>query len=1162
VSSTNTTEEQTLLCGIDVGSTTAKVVVTDGYRLIWHDYRRHNSRQMETVQQALALLAQEMPGELRVFTTGSGGRVLGQVLGATYLQEVNAVSYAIESRYPRARSAIELGGQDAKVVIRASDAQGRTSLVTLMNDKCAGGTGATIDRVFSRFGLTAEELGDVTVAGRTVHNISAKCGVFAETDVVGLLKTGADPADVWVSLCMAVARQNLEVLVRGHVLPDQVLLLGGPHVFFKNVFSEVWRELIPQSWRSHDWQPQTDEPLERLIFVPPEAEYFAALGAAMWGAEMERSVGGKVQGSNSPHGAAMLVDVLHQWRRQHRRNLVRRAADYRGGLVESEEETDRLKNSYAVAAPVSPMLRRGDSVVAALGIDGGSTSSKLALLDDQNRVLYSDYLLSQGNPIAEMREMFQRLDRWREAQAAKIDVTVAGATGYAAPILREAFRLDSYVVETVAHLKSARAYCGDIDVICDVGGQDIKVLFLRNGRVTHFKLNTQCSAGNGYFLQGMAAHFGLSVDQYAEAAFRARRSPPFNCGCAVFMDQDKVNFQQQGWTHEEIMAGLALALPSNIWQYVVQEANLSKLGRTFLLQGGTQRNLAAVKAQVDYIKAKVPGAEVKVHPYADLCGAIGAALHARQEGDAGQSRFVGLERAAAVTFETKTDDTTRCRFCTNRCPRTFVDIHVAPGKDVRFISGQRCEQGSVDDVQVLRDRRRERRAMRGVVPNLVEAAAREAFADFSCDEAPRQGRLLPPEVSSILAPSSRTGRLLSRVQRFQGPRAAVRARRAEMTIGLPRVLNLYCYAPFFNAYFRALGVGRVIYSEFTSNDLWQRGNKWGSIDPCFPAKVAPAHVFDLLERPEITHVCFPMVTHLPSMLPNTLGHTACAIQMGTPEVVEAAFTRQRNLFREAGVEYWKPLLRLDQPRDAAGSLFDYFGHRLSMTEHENAWAVTQGFKAMGRYGEGLQRAGTETLNWLVDQDRMGVVLLGHPYHHDPGLNHGIAEQIRLLGFPVFSIESLPSTPEFLAPLFEDEASESGMERGLDIRGVWRRNFNRNTNHKVWAAQVAARHPHLAVVDLSSFKCGHDAPTYSYVDALLGTAGTPHFLFHDLDQNKPTATHNIRLQTVEYFLRQSQAELREEIKKRTSNESTGFSRHGTSAAAAEIRPTASVDRLRQ
>lgn len=1100
----------------------------DGH-LMWQRYRRHNTRQPETVREYLVEIETEFPHTpLDIFITGSGGRSIAPAINARYIQEVNAVTYAVETLYPEAGSAIELGGQDAKVIIWKDDGHGGKTTLTSMNDKCAGGTGATIDKIFGKIGLPIDRAARVSGEGKSIHHIAAKCGVFAETDVVGLVKAGIDPEEIFVSLCNAIVKQNLEVLVRGNVLREDVLLLGGPHTFLP-VFTEIWRRVLPETWELHRWTPK-DSPIEEMIFVPPNSEYFAAMGAVLFGRKTEE-LGHDIHNDAADRTQRYSgIDALDTYIHEGRASQLSTSGAVREGLVQNEDELRAFAAKYtipnfAVEPKVSVRTLR-----CYLGIDGGSTSSKIVLINEEAEPVYKGYVLSKGNPIVDVRTMFAELREWRDAHGIDLRILGSAVTGYASDILQKAFTVDLSVVETVAHMRSAVHRYGDIDIICDVGGQDIKVLFMRHGRVVDFKLNTQCSAGNGYFLQGMAEQFDIPVEEYADYAFRARQAPAFNYGCAVFMEQDKVNFQQLGWSKEEIMAGLALVLPLNIWNYVVQESNIAKFGHRVVLQGGTQKNLAAVKAQVDYIESRIPGAEVHVHKYADICGAIGAAMEAKAkvEGNGtSPSSFIGIDAAACVEFDARSDESTRCRFCGNRCPRTFVDIKMPGGEIIRYISGYGCERGMNDNAEKMREEQTRRRHLKERTPNLVDRAAREVFKPRSPEQVPEDGTPMPLFESS----DRRRNSLLSavRLRRFHGSSEEIRRRRAEMVIGIPKLLNLYYYAPFFDAYFRSLGVRDVVYSDYTSPALWNAGNKWGANDPCFPAKVAPAHVFNLFKMTDVTHICFPRITHLESVVRNVSGNNACVIQMGTPEVVHAVFTKDRDIFADNQVEYWKPLVNMERRPEAKDMLFEYFADRLEISEDENDWAVKRGFEALEAYVADLREHGRRILNTLVAEDRIGILLIGHPYHHDPGLNHGILEEFQLKGFPILCIESIPVDEEYLKSLYAADVDSEGTDAPFDIGDVWKRNFNRNLNLKLWAAKFASRHPNIAVIDLSSFKCGFDAPTYSYIDNILDATGTPHFLFHDIDQNKPGATFTIRIKTIEYFLKLEEQRIRSHVK---------------------------------
>lgn len=1098
--------------GIDAGSTTVKAVVMDTEdKILWKDYKRHNTKQPELIHDFLLKIEKRFPEtSFNTFITGSGGRSVASYINAHYIQEVNAVTFAVEKLYPDTGSVIELGGQDAKVIIWKKDKTSQKTTTTFMNDKCAGGTGATIDKIFSKIGLSIAGESDISIKGRTIHHIAAKCGVFAETDVVGLVKAGVPEEEIVASLCMAIVKQNLEVLVRGNVLVEKVMLLGGPNTYYKALV-ECFRELIPDTWKIHKWEPEK-LPIEELIFVPQDSQYFAAIGAVLFDKKSTELVshfkGTDAKLDNIYPGIKKLEDYL-------RKGRIKQLEAYgalREGLVNSKDQFEAFSEKYRIPEFKSPELNRNSVLDVYIGIDGGSTSSKLVLIDNEGSLIYRDYILSKGNPIIDVRQMFINLDNWALNEEIALNIVGAGVTGYASEILNNAFNMDLSVVETVAHMKASNAYYGDIDIICDIGGQDIKILFMKHGRVVDFKLNTQCSAGNGYFLQSMAEQFDIPVEEYAEHAFKAKKAPAFNYGCAVFMEQDKVNFQQLGWKKEEIMAGLALVLPLNIWNYVVQDFNIERYGHRIVLQGGTQKNLAAVKAQVDYIKNKVPHAEVYVHKYADVCGAIGAALEVKEAGNAGVSKFIGIENAKKITFKSYNNTDTRCGFCNNHCPRTFIDIKITDHKAVRYISGYGCEKGMSDNLSGMKEREKEKRLTASEYPNLVEKSSSLVFDDYD---------YIPYDFIS------HNGYNPERYKKILD-------KRSRMVLGIPKLLNMYYYAPFFNAYFRTLGIGKIVYSDFTSRKLWELGNKWGAIDPCFPAKVAPAHIQNLLENKEVTHICFPMITHLQTTLENTLGENACVIQMGTPEVVHAAFTKNHDHFKDRNIEYYKPLVRMDKPLQAKGLLFEYFKDRLELSEAENTWAVNQGYAAMERYLDTIREEGRKVINSLIEEDRIGILLIGHPYHHDPGLNHDILEEFQMKGFPILCIESLPVSNEFLKPLFNN-GSNNGINNGLsngsghfEVGDVWWRNFNRNTNLKIWASKIASRHPNLAVIDLSSFKCGHDAPTYSYVDNILDASETPHFLFHDIDQSKPGATIKIRIQTIEYFLKLETDKLKKRV----------------------------------
>lgn len=1099
--------------GIDVGSTTVKYVLCDeGLEIVEKAYVPHQTRQVQTLLNLLETLRDADEERFEkiggVYMTGSGAMPLTEPLGARFVQEVNAVALAAERLWPDVGSIVELGGQDAKIIHFRENAGGKRSVSASMNDRCASGTGATIEKCTMKLGMDHEALVKLRYDPARLHRVAAKCGVFAETDIVNLLKSSVPVGEIMNSLADAIVMQNLTVLTRGRTLRPRLLLLGGPNARLP-FLQQCWRHRIAELWRERGIAFDESGP-DELILVPENAEYYAAFGAVVFGRE----------GAGEERRFRGLEPLRHL--------AASRGAGRRPGsdtpLVESEEELQAFKKRYA--RPSERFEPPARPVRCFLGIDGGSTSSKAVVVDERGEILFKAYRLSEGNPIEDTLALLRNIRVFDRHDTLRI--AGLGVTGYAANVLSRALGADACIIETVAHMKSARHVFGEkIDVICDVGGQDIKVLFLENGMLKNFRLSNQCSAGNGMLLQSMAGQFGVALEAFAEIAFRARQTPRFNYGCAVFLDTDRVNFQKEGYTKEELFAGIAKVLPKNIWQYVVQSTELSLLGRRFVLQGGTQRNLAALKAQVDYIEAAVPGAEVLLHPHCAEAGAHGAAIEAMQRVKRhGKRDFVGLEKALALRYTARTDEETRCRFCSIRCSRTFIDTAV-PGEDpVRYIAGFACENGTAESPEALKTLKASRRALQRRVPNLVEAESRRLFAPpEELPEMPEEGtpvtvRRVLPLFGASWSPVLRW-RSLKRFRRSPSP---VFSARRSVVVAMPRVLNLYNAAPLMRAYLELLGIPgeNILFSDATSEKLYLEGAKRGSVDACFPAKAALAHVWSLLHAPKfarrgVTHIWFPAVVSLSSPVTHTRGRAACPVVTGTPKVVYGALVKERDIFVERGVAYVDDPLDFAEPELLAKQLFETWGERLGLTRDESDWAAAKATEALRRFDERMEAEGRRILEEAEAEGKVAVLLLGRPYHADPGLHHDIPAMFQSLGYPVLPMRALPKDPVWLYRWFADDIAAGHIADVFDIRDVWPENFSANSAQKVWAAKFAARHPNVAVVDLSSFKCGHDAPTYAIVDKILGTSRTPHLTLHDIDANKPGGSIKIRVQTFAYAL---------------------------------------------
>src|SRR5437899_4092576 len=1126
-----------LMVGLDIGSTTVKSVVVDltTQNIVWSDYQRHDTKQPEKCLEFLKRMEADTgirAGETRVFVTGSGGGGIASHIGAKFVQEVNAVSLAVEHLYPECGSVVELGGQDAKIIIFKEDPEtGRKKKIPSMNDKCAGGTGAVIDKINAKLRIPAEDLCKMGYYGLKLHPVAGKCGVFAETDINGLQKSGVPPSELMASLFEAIIQQNLAVLTRGNTLRPVVLLLGGPNTYIVGM-RDCWKHNIPKVWEERNYPlPEGVDPKD-LIKVPENAQYFAALGCVRYGIDEDANIG-------IYKGYEKLEWYINVGRLEEKKK--------RGGtaLYKTEDELGDFKGRYQPKKFVPRQFQAGEHVRAFMGIDGGSTSTKAVLLSGQGEVMVKCYQLSKGNPLEDTMEMFANLRKQVEDQGATLELLGVGSTGYAKDILKDVLRADVALVETVAHTEAALHFYPNADVICDVGGQDIKLIILQDGRVKDFKLNTQCSAGNGYFLQSTCTGFGYEVTQFADLAFNAKAMPMFGYGCAVFMQSDIVDFQRQGWKPEEILAGLANVLPKNIWLYVSQIPNLASLGRTFVLQGGTQHNLAAVKAQVDFIESRFRDKGVQpnviVHEHCGESGAIGAAIEANRLWKLGrQTSFIGLDAVEKISYITHRNEDTRCYFCKNKCLRTFIDVKLMPGVPVenigfktskipiaegtkRLIVNNSCDRGLVEDVNAMREIKKGMDSVKDANPNMAEVAAKMVFKPAK-----------PPLVAEALPRYTFTA--------GQKARAAAMKRRASLRIGIPRVLNQYTCNPMFSAYFESLGIPaeNLVYSDYTSEELYKAGAKRGSIDPCFPSKVGIPHVHNLLyvlhKKKPLDVIFFPMIDDLPSDLVNAQSHRACPTVTATPAATKAAFIKDSDLFKEMGVEFLDSLINCGKPFQLERQMFDTFREILGLSPEENHRAAQEAVRAMERFSEGvLRKQGREILQKLEAEGGIGIVLLARPYHNDPGLNHEILEEFQKLGYPVLTQGSLPIDDEIIWGFFGEEVRAGVIKHPMDITDAWKNSYSENTSQKVWAAKYTARHPNLVALELSSFKCGHDAPIYTVVEETVTKSGTPYFSFKDIDENKPSGSIRIRVETIGYFLKRYREDMMARRRKEAEND---------------------------
>jgi predicted CoA-substrate-specific enzyme activase len=745
------------ICGIDVGSTTCKyVLVSPEGQLLSQAYERHNTKQAEKVMDFLTRLETEhglAPGEDRVFFTGSGSGIIAPLVGGKMIQEVVAVAAAVEKLHPAVRFVSEIGGEDMKTIFFSGN-DGNKSKQVLMQSACSGGTGTFIEKTARKLEIPPETLSKMRYTGYTLHKVSSKCGIFAEADANTLLKAGVPVEEIIASLFEAVVYQNLATLTRGNTPAPEILLLGGPNLFFTGL-QEAWRHHLTKVWKERKVSiPDGKEPAS-LIVVPDDALYYAAQGCV----EVGR---GEPPSSGLYQGFEKLRWWIDEGQHEEKKKLGR------GGLWRDPQELQTFKARYSGGngngngngksngnghgngngngnghhpSALQHMTAEPEGLgPVVVGCDFGSTTAKAVCMSPEKELLFSCYALSKGNPIEDAKALFRQI---REATG-KSEILGLAITGYGKDLLKGILGADCPVVETIAHATAGLHFFPDADCICDVGGVDVKIMILNNGAVTDFRLNSQCSSGNGAFLQGVAERFNIAMSDMADRAFEAESMPQLSMGCGVFLQSDIVNQQRKGWQAEEILAGLCAILPLNVWIYAGGLSNLQVVGRKYILQGGTHKNLAVVKTQVDFILSKVPEAEVVVHPYSGEAGAIGAALVALEWWErGGRTKFRGFDAIEKLSYKTTTSVETVCHWCPVNCQRSFIDVELDGGAGrswskvalpagwERVIVNNSCPKGLVEDLNEMKVIKAEIEGTKNAYPNVADLVRKEAFRRVS-----------------------------------------------------------------------------------------------------------------------------------------------------------------------------------------------------------------------------------------------------------------------------------------------------------------------------------------------------------------------------------------------------------------------------------------------
>ncbi|MEI3348221.1 MAG: acyl-CoA dehydratase activase [Dysosmobacter sp.] len=924
-----------LRLGVDVGSTTVKTVVLDPttHDVLFTRYQRHNAHQADTVRQLLEEAAGRFPdARFRVGVCGSGGRPIATVLGAHYVQEVVANAAAIRALYPQVRTAVELGGQDAKVIFfHYDEAAGKLQTSDMrMNGSCAGGTGAFIDEIAALLSVPADEFEQLAAQGKTVYSISGRCGVFAKTDIQPLLIQGAERADIALSTFHAIAKQTIGGLSQGLELTAPIIFEGGP-LTFNPTLVKVFAQRLGLR--------------EEEIVRPEHPETIVARGTAI---ALDELFPGEKDSMTLSQALERLAAAPAQ---------PQESAGTGKPYFASAEERDAFlrRHQSQLRSPVDATDRK--VLRGYLGIDSGATTSKFVFMDEQEQVTDTFYANNQGEPLRVVRQGLLALAEKYRKLGIRLEVLGLGTTGYGEQMLSQAFHADYHTVETVAHARGCRRFFPNATFLLDIGGQDMKAIWLKDGVVTNIMLNEACSSGCGSFLENFASTLGMPVDQVADAAFRSQAPAELGSRCTVFMNSTIINEQRNGKQPDDLMAGLCRSIIENVFTKVVRIANVSELGDTVVVQGGTFRNFAVLRALEEYL-----GREVTLAPYPGEMGALGAALAVKQEVEAhgyanGRcSAFIGFE--AVEQFQYVRESGVVCPHCANHCSRTILRF---PDGGC-YVTGNRCDRGAV----------------------VTEDAAAETVK--------------PAPVPDLF-------HLRQELLFKKYPVSPVRENQKQ-TVGLPRVLEFWDSMPFWSTFFRALGY-EVRYSHPSSRKQYESGLQYVASDTiCFPAKLVHGHVLDLAKQ-GVDRIFLPYILHMPTENQGEKSPYVCPVIMGYSMVVRNFQDPEEHF----SVAFETPVFHWFTQQDRKRQICQYAMEHCGATKGQAEEAYRQGAAVIEAFRRRLVEEGKQVIAQTNKDGGFAVVLAGRPYHTDPLINHDLSRMFTRRGIPVLTVDSLPGLSE-------------------------------------------------------------------------------------------------------------------------------------------------------
>ena len=899
-----------MLVGIDIGSTTAKVVVIDNGEMVYGCYERHYSQvRRKTLEMIEAIADLLKDRSFTVAVSGSAGLGMANAAELRFVQEVYATAECVRCLEPDTDAVIELGGEDAKIIFFKGGLDER------MNGSCAGGTGAFIDQMATLLNVSNTEMDALSLQHEQIYPIASRCGVFAKTDIQPLINQGATKADIAASIYQAVVNQTVAGLAQGRRIDGKVMFLGGPLYYCKGL-----RERFVETLR-----------LDQAHAVFPDYGLYAvAIGAALYSSDSRKldyeQLTEKLRRSTRHRETVSTLPPLFKDRNDYQAFVTRHAENN----VQTEFQGDYKGDAY-------------------IGIDCGSTTTKLVVMSDGCDIIYTYYSSNKGNPVSIVKEQLMKI---YELFGKNLTIRGCAVTGYGEELIKKAFHIDYGLVETMAHYTAAKFFDKDVDFILDIGGQDIKCFNIRNNSIDSIMLNEACSSGCGSFIETFAKSMGYTVEEFARKGLTSHAPVDLGTRCTVFMNSSVKQAQKDGASVQDISAGLSLSVVKNAIYKVIRATSPDELGQRIVVQGGTFMNDAVLRCFENEI-----GRHVVRPNIAGLMGAFGAALFAREHKKE-ISDILDPEEVKSLVHESRS---AVCKGCTNNCRLT---VNIFNGKD-RLISGNQCEKGAGIH---LRDDEK--------LPNLYEFK-RKLIEGYSSSDDKTDN---PPPLRGA---SLRKGRL---------------------KIGLPLALGMYELYPLWHTVFTQLGF-EVVCSGFSTRKLYQKGQfSIPSDTACYPAKLMHGHIETLLDQ-SVDAVFYPCLTY---NINENKGdnHYNCPVVAYYPELLAG------NMDSLERTKFLYPYLNINSEKELARGLYQclsahFEGVSLSAVKK----AVKQGMATYHSHMQRVYAEGKRAVEFARSHNKRIMILAGRPYHIDPEICHGIDKLATSLDFVVVSEDSITEDVE-------------------------------------------------------------------------------------------------------------------------------------------------------